>query len=565
LYGATFLVLAPEHPLVAQITTAEQRTAVEAYVAEARRKTEMDRQTADREKTGIFTGAYASHPMTGAAVPIWIADYVLMGYGTGAIMAVPAHDGRDYAFAQKYDLPIIQVIETDGEDVTAWGTMINSGLFSGLTSEEGGAKIVAELAAQGRGRKEISYKIRDWLISRQRYWGTPIPIVHCPDCGPVAVPEAELPVRLPDTHDFAPTGDGRSPLARITEWVNTTCPQCGGPARRETDTMDGFACSSWYFLRFPNPHYADGPFDPEAVARWLPVDTYVGGAEHAVLHLLYARFWTKVMFDAGLISFEEPFAQLRNQGVLLSAVDGQRMSKSKGNVVTPDEVVARHGVDALRAYVLFLGPFDAEVTWDDEGIVGVTRFLRRYWKLAGEVAGSRWQVASGEQSPVSSHPVSSFERRMHQVIQQMTHDMTQFRFNTAVATMMTYLNDLVAFQNETIPASQWRQAIESFTLLLAPICPFITEAIWQEVLGHTDSVHRQAWPAFEAGKAADEEITVVVQVNGRLRERLTMAAGVTEDSMREAAVHSPNIQNYINGQAIRKVIVVPGKLVNIVV
>ena len=563
LYGATFLVLAPEHPLVAQITMAEQQTAVKAYIAEAKRKTEMDRQTADREKTGIFTGAYASHPLTGTAVPIWIADYVLMGYGTGAIMAVPAHDGRDFAFAQKYDLPIVQVIETEGEDVTALGTMINSGPFSGLSSEGGGAKIVAELAAQGQGRKEVSYKIRDWLISRQRYWGAPIPIVHCPDCGPVAVPEAELPVRLPDTQDFAPTGDGRSPLARITEWVNTTCPQCSGLARRETDTMDGFACSSWYFLRFPNPHYADGPFDPKAVARWLPVDTYVGGAEHAVLHLLYARFWTKVMYDAGLVAFEEPFARLHSQGMLLSAVDGRKMSKSRGNVVTPDEVVARHGVDALRAYVLFLGPFEAEVTWDDEGIVGVTRFLRRYWKLANEISG-QYSVFSA-QSPVSPSPVSGFERRRHQVIQQMTHDMTQFRFNTAVATMMTYLNDLTAYQNEAIPASQWYQAIESFTLLLAPICPFITEAVWQEVLGHTASVHQQAWPAFAADKAANEEITVIVQVNGRLRDRLTMAADVTEDAMQEAAVHSPNIQNYTNGQAIRKVIVVPGKLVNIVV
>jgi leucyl-tRNA synthetase len=375
----------------------------------------------------------------------------------------------------------------------------------------------------------------------------------------VAVPEEELPVRLPDTQNFAPTGDGRSPLARISEWVNTTCPQCGGPAQRETDTMDGFACSSWYFLRFPNPHYEDGPFDPEAVARWLPVDTYVGGAEHAVLHLLYARFWTKVMYDAGLISFQEPFSQLRNQGMLLSAVDGQKMSKSKGNVVTPDEVVAQHGVDTLRAYVLFLGPFDAEVTWDDEGIVGVTRFLRRFWKLANEVISDQYSVISEQSS------VASFERRMHQVIEQMTHDMTQFRFNTAVATMMTYLNDLTTFQNENIPASQWREAITAFTLLLSPICPFMTEAVWQEVLGHTDSVHRQTWPTFDEDKAADEEITVVVQVNGRLRDRLTMTADVTDEVMRETAVHSPNIQNHINGQPIRKVIVVPGKLVNIVV
>ena len=565
LFGATFLVLAPEHPVVEKIVTDEQATAVTNYITEAKRKTEMDRQTADQDKTGIFTGVYAVHPLTGDNIPIWIADYVLMGYGTGAIMAVPAHDTRDYAFAQQYDLPIIQVIETDGDDMTAKGTMINSGEFSGMSSQEGGARIVAVLAEQGHGQAEVSYKIRDWLISRQRYWGAPIPIVHCVACGPVAVPEDELPVLLPDIQDFAPTGDGRSPLARMADWVNTTCPECGGAAQRETDTMDGFACSSWYFLRFPNPDYADGPFDPEEVVRWLPVDTYVGGAEHAVMHLLYGRFWTKVMADAGLIDFEEPFTRLRNQGMLLSATNGQKMSKSKGNVVTPDVVVAQHGADALRAYILFLGPFDAEATWDDEGIVGVTRFLRRFWKIAEQVASGKGQVAGGEQSPISQSPISAFERRMHQVIERMTHDMEQFRFNTAVATMMTYLNDLYAFQNEAIPADQWREAIATFAKLLAPICPFMAEAVWQEVLGQTGSIHQQTWPEFDAAKAADEVVTVVVQVNGRLRDRLTMAADVSDEVMRATAVHSPNIQNHINGQPIRKVVVVPGKLVNIVV
>ena len=559
LYGATFLVMAPEHPLVSEITTPDQATAVTAYITEAKRKTEMDRQTAEQDKTGVFTGAYAVHPLTGTAVPIWIADYVMMGYGTGAIMAVPAHDNRDYAFAQKHDLAILPVIEVPGDDWTAKGTLINSGPFSGMSSQAGGARIVAALAEAGRGRADVSYKMRDWLISRQRYWGAPIPIVHCVQCGPVAVPEEQLPVLLPDTEDFAPTGDGRSPLARISDWVNTTCPECGGPAQRETDTMDGFACSSWYFLRFPNPHYSDGPFEPEAVSRWLPVDTYVGGAEHAVLHLLYARFWTKVMYDAGLIPFAEPFTRLRNQGMLLSAVNGVKMSKSKGNVVTPDEVIAQHGIDALRAYVLFLGPFDAEVTWDDEGIIGVVRFLRRFWKLANSVNRKQYSVSSEQ------YVVGSFERRMHQVIQQMTEDMERFRFNTAVATMMTYLNDLYAFQSEAVPAQQWREAIAAFAKLLAPICPFMAEAVWQEVLGHTDSVHRQTWPTFDAAKAADEEITVVVQVNGRLRDRLIMTADVSDEMMRKTAVASPQIQNHINGKPIRKVVVVPGKLVNIVV
>jgi leucyl-tRNA synthetase len=329
--------------------------------------------------------------------------------------------------------------------------------------------------------------------------------------------------------------------------------------------MDGFACSSWYFLRFPNPHYADGPFDPEAVKQWLPVDTYVGGAEHAVMHLLYARFWTKVMADAGLVSFTEPFATLKNQGVLSSPMDGRRMSKSRGNVITPDEVVAAHGADALRAYVLFLGPFDADVIWDDIGIVGITRFLRRYWKLANEI-GNQYSVSSNQYSVDSEQSVhADFERKMHQTIRQMTYDMENFRFNTAVATMMTYLNTLTEAQNEAISTKQWREAIATFTILLCPICPFMTEAVWQEVLGHSDSVHQQSWPVFDADKAAEEQVTVVVQVNGRLRDRIVMAADVSESVMRETAVASPNIQHHINGSTIRKIIVVPGKLVSIVI
>ncbi len=556
LFGATFLVVAPEHPVVAQVTDDAQRTAVNAYVRQAQSKTEMDRLSADKAKTGVFTGAYAQHPITGEDVPIWIADYVLMGYGTGAIMAVPAHDVRDHAFAEKYDLPITPVIET-GDDITVRGMMINSGEFSGMDSVEGGAKMTAILQQKGQGQPRVTYKLRDWLISRQRYWGAPIPIIHCPDCGTVAVPEDELPVELPYIDDFAPTGDGRSPLARIDEWVNTSCPQCGAAAQRETDTMDGFACSSWYFLRFPNPDYHDGPFDPEAVTNWLPVDTYVGGAEHAVMHLLYARFWTKVMFDAGLVDFTEPFTQLKNQGVLSSPQDGRRMSKSRGNVITPDEVVAEHGADVLRAYVLFLGPFDADVMWNDEGIVGVVRFLRRFWQLATE--------AIGQSSVTDAQYSVAFERRRHQVIQQMTYDMENFRFNTAVSTMMSYLNDLFAFQKEAIPAEQWREAIGTFAKVLAPICPFMPETVWQEVLGNEGSIHQQAWPVFDEAKTADEQVMIIVQVNGRLRDRIEMAADVSESVMRETAVASPNVQRHINGTPIRKVVIVPQKLVNIVV
>ncbi|MEJ2749457.1 MAG: class I tRNA ligase family protein, partial [Anaerolineae bacterium] len=416
---------------------------------------------------------------------------------------------------------------------------------------------------KGAGQQQVTYKMRDWLISRQRYWGAPIPIIHCPECGVVPVPQEDLPVLLPDTDDFAPTGDGRSPLARVEEWVNTTCPQCGGPAQRETDTMDGFACSSWYFLRFANPHYDAGPFDPAAVRRWLPVDTYVGGAEHAVMHLLYSRFWTKVMADAGLIDFDEPFSQLLNQGMLLSAVDGQKMSKSKGNVVTPDEVVARHGTDALRAYILFLGPFEAEVTWDDVGIKGVTRFLDRYWRLVtGDWPSS--PVHSFTQATSSRPPHHAFERARHKFIQRITGQMEDFRFNTAVAGYMEYLNYLIEMQDEAIPAEQWQQAIETLTLLLAPICPFITEEVWQAVLGHDGSVHRQAWPDYDAALAADEVVTIIVQVNGKVRDRIEIEADLDEDRLRETAVSSPAVQRHINGQSIRKIVVVRNKLVNIV-
>jgi len=438
------------------------------------------------------------------------------------------------------------------------GVMINSGPYSGQTSAAGGAAIVADLAAQGKGQAQTSYKIRDWLISRQRYWGAPIPIIHCPACGPVAVPEDQLPVLLPDTTDFAPAGDGRSPLARITDWVQTTCPQCGGPARRETDTMDGFACSSWYFLRFPNPQYDEGPFDPTAVRRWLPVDTYVGGAEHAVMHLLYARFWTKVMADAGLIDFVEPFTQLRNQGMLLAASDGRRMSKSRGNVVTPDAIIARYGTDALRAYLLFLGPFDAEATWDEAGIRGVTRFLDKFWRLA-EFFDAKAQRGKGAKED------AAFERRRHQVIQRVTGDMAEFRFNTAVAALMEYLNYLIDCQDQAIPAGQWRRALESFTLLLAPICPFISEEVWQSTLGRESSVHRQAWPTFDEALTIAAQVTLPVQVNGKVRERIVVAVDAADEVVAETAVSAPNVQKFVNGRAIRQVIIVPNKLVNIVV
>lgn len=402
-----------------------------------------------------------------------------------------------------------------------------------------------------------SYKIHDWLISRQRYWGAPIPIVHCRACGPVAVPEEELPILLPDTDDFAPAGDGRSPLARITDWVQTSCPQCGGPARRETDTMDGFACSSWYFLRFADPHYHNGPFNPAAVQRWLPVDTYVGGAEHAVMHLLYARFWTKVMADAGLINFTEPFSQLRNQGMLLAASDGRKMSKSRGNVVTPDEMVARYGTDALRAYLLFLGPFDADVVWDERGIRGISRFLDKVWRLA-EAFGAKAKSDEGTKKN------EGFERRRHQIIRRVTADLEEFRFNTAIAALMEYLNELAEPLADPVPAAQWRQALETLALLLAPICLFIAETVWQDRLGYTESVHCQSWPVFDPSLVQADVVTLPVQVNGKIRDRIVVASDEDERAVGETAVAAPGVRPFLAGKPIQRLIIIPNKLVNIV-
>ncbi len=569
LFGVTFIAIAPEHPVISQIVTAEQATAVSHYTEQAKRKSEMDRTATDKVQTGVFTGAYAVHPLTGNPVPVWVADYVLPGYGSGAVMGVPAHDSRDHAFAQAYDLPIVPVVEPEdgsaGEGCfTGYGRLLNSGEFSGQSSAEAIGAITAVLQAQGKGQPQVTYKLRDWLISRQRYWGAPIPIVHCPDCGPVPLPEDQLPLLLPETDNFAPSGDGRSPLAHIDEWVNTSCPTCGSPARRETDTMDGFACSSWYFLRFANPDYDAGPFDPDAVRRWLPVDTYVGGAEHAVLHLLYARFWTKVLADAGLIDFVEPFTQLRNQGVLSSPLDGRRMSKSRGNVVTPDEVIAQHGTDALRLTVVFLGPFEANVTWDDGGIRGPVRFIERFWQLAREKIN-----AEGHAIPDCRRgdkaAEAAFERARHKVVQRMTQEMADFRFNTAVAGLMEYLNSLYDAREQPIGAEAWREAIGTMALLLAPFAPFIAEEVWRDALGNQESVHVQPWPSYDEALTRDEEITMVVQVNGKVRDRLMVAADASVEMLRETAVACPNVQAHINGQPIRKIIVVPQKLVNIVV
>jgi leucyl-tRNA synthetase len=561
LFGVTFLALAPEHPLVPILTSREQQAAVTAYAAQTAQLSEIERQSTDEAKSGVFSGAYARHPMSGQPIPIWIADYVLLSYGTGAVMGVPGHDSRDHAFARRHALPVTPVIvpddagpaPADADCFTGYGRVVNSGPYSGLLSGEAMEKLAHDLESQGLGRRTVTYKLRDWLISRQRFWGAPIPIIYCDACGAVPVPEEALPVRLPESADFTPGADGRSPLARNQEWVHTSCPQCAGPARRETDTMDGFACSSWYFLRFASPHEAELPFEPAAVRYWLPVDVYVGGAEHAVMHLLYARFWTKVMHDAGLIDFVEPFTTLRNQGVL-HAPDGRRMSKSRGNVITPDEVIAKHGTDALRAYILFIGPFDADVFWDESGMRGVTRFLERYWRVASG------ESASGE---TPSRPLAT--RMMHRTIKRVTEDFEQFKFNTAVAALMEYLNFLSACQKQAPPDDVWRQGIETLTRLLAPIAPFVTEEVWQEALGHKgQSVHQSDWPDYDESLLESETVTLVVQVDGKVRARLEAPAGMSDAEVEAAVLQDDKVRQWLNGRPVRKWVIVPDRLVNVV-
>jgi leucyl-tRNA synthetase len=655
LFGATYMVLAPEHPLVDVLTTPQQRAAVKVYQEQARRESEIERLSTEKEKTGVFIGAYAVNPVNDERIPIWISDYVLMGYGTGAIMAVPAHDERDFAFATKFRLPIVEVIAPPagggtadacpgasaargggaepGADAAAPlstdhaapralqdarraalteayvgdGFMVNSGRFDGMAAPGAAFEAIVDwLAERGLARKKVNYKLRDWLISRQRYWGAPIPIVYCDDCGIVPVPVEQLPVLLPEIDDYQPTGDGRSPLAKADDWVNTTCPNCGGPGRRETDTMDTFACSSWYHFRFTSPQYQDGPFDPAAVAYWLPVDMYVGGAEHAVMHLLYARFFCKVACDADHVGFSEPYAALRNQG-MIQAEDGQKMSKSKGNVVTPDSVVERYGADSLRLYELFIAPFEQAVAWSDRGVQGCHRFLSRYWTLAlamaelgGEGAGGtaeagvggvssataasaggaaeaagarsldtaeRTDATAASQAAALSDAGRAVLRTVHKTVRKVTQDMESFRFNTAVAALMEAQNEIGAVwheRREALTDAEWREVMRTFTLLLAPGAPHIADEVW-DMLGCPGSVLDARWPTWDAALAADDTVTVVVQVNGKLRDKLAVAVGAEKDSVLAAARELPNAARFLAGKQIVKEIYVRGKLVNFVV
>ena len=560
LFGATFMVIAPEHPLVDVITTEDQKQQVENYQQKTRNKSDIERQETNREKTGIFTGAYAINPVNGEKLPIWIADYVLMGYGTGAIMAVPAHDERDNAFAQKFNISIRQVIEGgDGQDMVHEGRLINSGPYDGMSTSDAREKIVADLAKKQVGYERINYKMRDWLISRQRYWGAPIPIIHCEKCGQVAVPDDQLPVMLPKLDSFEPSGDGRSPLARDTDFLNTTCPDCGGAATRETDTMDGFACSSWYFLRFADPHNADKPFDAEKAKQWLPVDEYIGGAEHAVMHLLYARMWTKVMHDEGLIDFDEPFVNLRNQGMIL-APDGQKMSKSKGNTIQPDELIEQgYGADAIRVMELFIGPWNQSANWSVEGMGGSFRFLQRFWTLTQEFLA----VENGQQQAQSKE----LRQVMHKAIKKVSLDLDSLSFNTAIAALMETINDLYKLKT-TVPYAatidDWRWALVTFAQLLAPFAPHMTEEIWAN-LGNEGSIHISEWPVHDEQYLVSDTITIVIQVNGKVRAQLEQPADATKEAILSAAEADAKVVAALNGQAIKKSIYVPGKLVNFVV
>jgi leucyl-tRNA synthetase len=626
LWGATFMVLAPEHPLVEKLTIPELRGEVERYVQKTKTETEIDRMNVDRTKTGVFTGAFALNPVNGARIPIWVADYVLMGYGTGAIMAVPAHDQRDFEFARKYDIPIELVYTEDngpakGEDMTEAipdrgrmreflpgpDAICKDFPFAGSPNDKSTVRrVIHWLEKWGVGQGRINYRLRDWLISRQRYWGAPIPMIHCPKCGTVPVPEDQLPVRLPDVENYQPSGTGESPLATIPEFVNVACPVCGIPAKRETDTMGGFACSSWYFIRFADPHNDKEFAAREKIDYWLPVDCYVGGAEHAVMHLLYARFWTKVMHDAGLIGFDEPFQKLRNQGTVLALTPGRKpragesvsgeegesvvdwivlkpeeretyppeqivhrwvkMSKSKGNVVTPDEIADRYGADSLRVYEMFVAPFEDNVQWSDEGIHGAFRFVNRVWRWLNSNRSSYrsdWRNAIETRTDEER----TIRRKLHQTISKVGSDIENFGFNTAIAAIMELVNSLYIYRplDDHRPGNPCllSEAIESLVLLMAPFTPHLSEEMWER-LGKQGSTYHAEWPIFDPEIASEEEIELAVQINGKVRDHIKVPVDASEEMVKERALNCEKVAEASQGKIVRRIIVAPGKLVNVV-
>jgi leucyl-tRNA synthetase len=568
-FGVTFFLLAPEHPLVDELV---RGTPYEAQVQEFReriaRKSEIERISDLSEKEGMFIGKEVVNPLNGERVPIWIADYVLLEYGTGAVMAVPAHDERDWQFAKKYGLPIRQVIappEGVSEGCyTGPGVMVNSGPFSGLPSEEGKEKVVAFLEEKGLGKRAVSYRLRDWLISRQRYWGAPIPIVYCDRCGEVPVPEEDLPVLLPPNVDFLPTGP--SPLARCEEFVRTTCPRCKGPARRETDTMDTFVCSSWYYLRYCSPWTKDKPFEPEDIDYWMPVDQYIGGVEHAILHLLYARFFTKVLHDLGFVKFREPFVNLFAQGMVTK--DGAKMSKSKGNTVSPRDIIEKFGADTVRVFILFAGPPELDMEWSDRGVEGAFRFLNRVWRTAQDIL----ELAPKDGVPFGEEEYRKVERRIHQTIFRVNTDITEkFHFNTAISAMMELLNDFtdyLRFLGEKGVHPREKELLlfgmRTLVSLLNPIAPHITEELW-ELLGEKGYLSVAPWPTYDPEKLQESVVEIVVQVNGKVRGKVVVPRGMREEEVLRRALEDERIRQWLNGKPVKKHIYVPDKLVNIVV
>ncbi len=570
IYGATFMVLAPEHPRVDELMAdapAEARAALQRLRAQDRR----ERQAGEVEKEGLFTGRHATNPFSGERVPIWVGNFVLMGYGTGAIMSVPAHDQRDFEFARKYGLPVRVVIQPEGAALDgaaldeAWdgdGRTANSGPFDGLTVPEAQERMAAHAAAKGFGRKAVTYRLKDWLISRQRYWGTPIPVVYCQACGVQPVPDEELPVVLPRDAPF--TGEGGNPLAKVPTFVQARCPRCQGPARRETDTMDTFVDSSWYFYRYLSPQREDGPIDPLAVRYWFPIDLYVGGIEHAILHLVYSRFWTKVMRDLGLVTFDEPVTRLFPQGMV--HLDGEVMSKSRGNTVAPDQVVARYGADTLRLYILFVAPPEMALEWKDEGIEGAYRFVQRVWRLVDRHAASF--ASEIRQRPPAELPEAAraLQRKVHQTIARIGEDIdTRIHLNTAVAALMELVNELYKHEAELAQGPGrpvLRDALETLVLLLAPFTPHLCEELWMR-LGRRFSVTDRPWPAFDAGLAREEQVELAVQVNGKVRGRVTVAREAAEPEVRQAAEQV--VAAHLSGKEVAKCVVVPGRLVSFVV
>jgi len=572
LWGATFMVFSPEHPLVDKVTTPENREAISEYKAQAAKQTDIQREAKDKEKTGVFTGGYAINPVNNERIPIWVADYVLMSYGTGAIMAVPAHDERDFAFARKYGLKVIPVIQPEGVELNGdtmeaahehEGVMINSGSFNGTraTNDKGlknpAIKAVIEyLEQKSIGKFDVNYRYRDWLISRQRYWGAPIPMVYCETHGWNPVPENQLPVLLPEDVEWKPTGE--SPLKLHPTWKHTTCPIGGEPAIRETDTMDTFMCSSWYHLRYLSPHYDKGPFDDAEYNYWMPVDTYTGGSEHANMHLLYTRFFHKALRDMGITEGGEPMMQLRNQGMVL-AEDNSKMSKSRGNVVAPDVLVNKYGADTVRAYLMFFARWQQGAPWDSHGIEGTARWIRRVWALFTD------SVPSGSQTPMSK-TLKNLRRRVHQTLKRVTHDFENFEFNTIISSLMELMNEMYkAREAGAVGTSEWNEAQEIYLKMLAPVAPHVAEELWTNHLGKPYSIHQQMWPKVDEAAAKEDVIEIPVQINGKVRDRIIVPVEASEDEIKSAALASETVKKYLEGKEPKKVIVANKRLVNVVV